>query len=111
MRGKFEMKNIFTEHPQSTDNPQGYWAHGFFSFTNSMVLLWFCLLGIVHAVFPFIFKFDTSSAIIRSFKKLVKSNRHKSELMKYGNIGIMSNYFCDPGKKLISPHPLKLSES
>jgi hypothetical protein len=84
MRGKFEMKNIFTEHPRSTDNPQGYWAHGFFSFTNSVVLLWFCLLGIVHAVFPFIFKFDTSSAIIRSFKKLVKSNRHKSELVKYG---------------------------
>ena len=84
MHGKFKMKNIFTEHPRSTDNPQGYWDHGFFSFTNSVVLLWFCLLGIVHAVFPFIFKFDTSSAIIRSFKKLVKSNRHKSELMKYG---------------------------
>ena len=75
---------FFTEHPNSTENPQGYWAHCLFSLTNSMILLWFCLLGIVHSFFPFVFKFSTSSAIIRSFKKLVKSNRHKSELMKYG---------------------------
>ena len=77
------MKNIFTEHPNSTENPQGYWAHLRFGFTNSVILLWYCLLGIVHAFFPFWFKFSTSSAIIRSFLKLVESNRHKPELHKY----------------------------
>ena len=75
---------FFTEHPNSTENPQGYWAHCLFSLTNSMILIWFCLLGIVHSFFPFVFKFSTSSAIIRSFKKLVKSNRHGPELAKYG---------------------------
>ena len=86
------MKNIikfFTEHPNSTKNPQGYWAHCLFSLTNSMTLMWYCFLGVIHSFFPFVFEFDTSSAIIRSFKKLVKSKRHEPELVKYGvpNIG------------------------
>jgi len=75
---------FFTEHPNSTENPQGYWVHCLFSLTNSVVLMWFCLLGVVHSFFPFVFKFSTSSAIIRSFKKLVKSKRHGPELAKYG---------------------------
>ena len=78
------LHKLFTEHPNSTENPQGYWAHCLFSLTNSVILMWFCLLGIVHSFFPFVFKFSTSSAIIRSFKKLVKSNRHGPEMVKYG---------------------------
>ena len=78
------LHKLFTEHPNSTENPQGYWEHCLFSFTNSVTLLWFCLLGIVHSFFPFVFKFSTSSAIIRSFRKLVLSERHKLELWKYG---------------------------
>ena len=77
------MENIFTKHPNDTKNPQGYWEHFWFSFTNSVILLWYCLLGIIHAFFPFIFKYNTSSAIIRSFKKLVLSNRHELEFAKY----------------------------
>ena len=75
---------LFTEHPNSTENPQGYLAHCLFSLTNSMTLMWYCLLGVIHSFFPFVFEFDTSSAIIRSFKKLVNSNRHGPELVKYG---------------------------
>ena len=81
---KKRIHKLFTEHPQSTDNPQGYWEHCLFSFTNSVVLMWYCLLGIIHSFFPFVFKFNTSSAIIRSFKKLVLSNRHGPEMVKYG---------------------------
>jgi hypothetical protein len=77
------MKNIFTEHSKDTKNPQGYWEHFWFSFTNSVILLSYCLLGIIHAFFPFTFKFSTSSAIIRSFKKLILSNRHAEEFAKY----------------------------
>ena len=95
------MKNIFTEHPNSTENSQGYWVHLRFAFTNSMVLLWYCLLGVVHAFFPFWFKFSTSSAIIRSFKKLVESKRHLPELKKYGMVDLLRKviesrrYFSD----------------
>ena len=85
------MRNIFTEHPNDSENPQGYWEHGLFAVKNSATLLWYCLLGIVHAAFPFVFKFDTSSAIIRSFKKLVLSNRHGPELEKYG-FGYMNRW-------------------
>ena len=77
------LHNLFIEHPNSTENSQGYWAHCLFSLTNSVTLLWFCLLGIVHSFFPFVFAFSTSSAIIRSFKKLVESNRHLPEMKKY----------------------------
>ena len=80
---KKRIHNLFMEHPNSTENPQGYWAHCLFSLTNSVTLLWFCLLGIVHSFFPFVFKFSTSSAVIISFKKLVESNRHLPEMKKY----------------------------
>ena len=74
---------LFTEHTNSTANPQGYWEHCLFSLTNSVVLMWYCLLGVIHSFFPFVFKFSTSSAVIRSFKKLVESNRHLPEMKKY----------------------------
>jgi hypothetical protein len=77
------LRKLFTNHPNSTDNPQGYWEHLLFSFINSMRLIWYAMLGIIHSVFPFMFAFSTSSAIIRSFKKLVESNRHIPELKKY----------------------------
>jgi len=77
------LHKLFTKHPNSTDNPQGYWEHLLFSFINSARLMWYAMLGIIHAVFPFVFAFSTSSAIIRSFKKIVESNRHTPELKKY----------------------------
>ena len=77
------LHKLFIKHPNSTDNPQGYWEHLWFSFSSSMKLIWYGILGIIHSVFPFVFAFSTSSAIIRSFKKLVESNRHTPELKKY----------------------------
>ena len=74
---------IFLEHPNDTDNPQGYWAHGKFSVVNSLKGIAYMLAGIAHGVFPIIFPFTTSSWIIRSFVKLVESERHKEELDKY----------------------------
>ena len=77
---------IFLEHPNDTDNSQGYWAHGKFSVINSLKGIVYMLAGIVHGVFPIIFPFTTSSWIIRSFVKLVESERHKEELDKYISI-------------------------
>ena len=74
---------IFLEHPNDTNNPQGYWAHGKFSVINSLKGIVHMLAGVVHGIFPILFPFTTSSWIIRSFVKLVESERHQDELRKY----------------------------
>ena len=72
--------NPFTKHPSETQNPQGYWKHGTFAFVNSLILIFSGIIGIIHAVFPFLFPFTTSTIVIRSFYKLVRSKRHIDEL-------------------------------
>ena len=74
---------IFLEHPQSTSKPQGYWSHFFFSVSNSLKGIWFMILGIIHGFLPILFPFSTSSFLIRTFVKLVQSNRHQKELREY----------------------------
>ena len=74
---------IFLEHPNATNNSQGYWAHGLFSIVNSLRGIQYMLAGIVHGIFPCLFSFSTSSFIIRAFIKLVRSNRHSEELQQY----------------------------
>ena len=74
------IKKLFTQHSQDTVNPQTYWQHGLFAGTNSIILIYYGIQGVVHSVFPFWFPFTTSSAVIRSFKKLVDSKRHIDEL-------------------------------
>ena len=75
--------NLFLEHPNSTNSPQGYWSHGIFSVVNSTMGLVYMIAGIIHGVFPYVFPFATSSLIIKAFIKLVQSKRHKKELEKY----------------------------
>lgn len=74
------MSNIWTKHANATENPQTYWKHGCFAAWNSLLLIYYGLQGVIHAIFPFWFKFTTSSQVIRSFKKLVDSRRHIEEL-------------------------------
>ena len=91
-------RRIFLEHPNDTDNPQGYWAHGKFSILNSLKGIVYMLAGVVHGIFPILFPFTTSSWIIRSFAKLVESERHKDELDKYISIELVRKLLRD--KKL-----------
>jgi len=74
------MKNIFTNHPNQTENPQTYFEHGFFAFKNSLILIYGGILGIIHAICPWWFPFRTSTIIIKIFKHLVDSRRHINEL-------------------------------
>lgn len=74
--------NPFTKHPNETENPQGYWKHGTFALINSAILIYAGIIGIIHAVFPFLFQFSTSTIVIKSFRKLVDSRRHKAELKR-----------------------------
>lgn len=75
-------KNIFTDHPSQTENPQTYWQHGIFAIANSVKLIWAGIAGIIHGIFPWMFPFYTSTMVIKSFKKLVESKRHKEELRR-----------------------------
>lgn len=76
------MSNIFTDHIKDTENPQTYWQHFEVAFFNSCKLLWTSLQGIIHAIFPWWFPFTTSTQIIKSFKILLDTRRHKEELRR-----------------------------
>ena len=77
------LNKIFFEHSNSTNNPQGYWTHGSFSVGNSIKGMFAMIAGIIHGIIPILFPFTTSSWIIRSFVKLVNSDRHIEEIEKY----------------------------
>ena len=99
---------IFIEHPRSTDNPQSYWAHGVFSVVNSTRGLWYMLVGIIHGLIPYFFPFSTSSFIIRSFKKLVESRRHRDELQQildYEFLKKLDEELLNKRKKISGLHP------
>jgi|TARA_R110002074_G_scaffold101082_2_gene218233 hypothetical protein len=82
MRASEWWHKLFIEHPRSTVNPQGYWGHFLFGAVNSIRGLWYMFVGIIHGFVPYLFPFSTSSFIIRSFKKLVESRRHRDELQQ-----------------------------
>ena len=88
-------RKIFLDHPNGTDNPQGYWAHGKFSIINSIKGILYMKAGIIHGLFPILFPFTTSSWIIRSFVKLVESDRHKEELDKYISLSLTRKLLRD----------------
>jgi len=88
-------RKIFLDHPNGTDNPQGYWAHGKFSIINSIKGILYMKAGIIHGLFPILFPFTTSSWIIRSFAKLVESDRHKEELDKYISLSLTRKLLRD----------------
>ena len=71
---------FLVNHVRDTENPQTYFSHWKFGFINSCKLIGAGIVGIIHAFCPWWFPFTTSSIVIRSFKKLVDSNRHKLEL-------------------------------
>ena len=75
-----KLTELFTKHPGETTNPQTYWQHGKFAAMNSLKLIWAGIAGVIHAIFPWWFPFYTSTAVIKSFKKIVVSKRHIGEL-------------------------------
>ena len=73
--------NIFTEHPNQTKNPQSYCKHGLFAIINSFHLIVGGFAGIIHGLCPKLFPFYTSSLVIKSFKKVIDSERHNNEIL------------------------------
>jgi len=74
--------NRFTAHCHTTENPQTYWVHGKFAFTNSLMLIWAGIIGCIHAWVPPLFPFYTSTRVIRSYITLANSRRHKEEIIR-----------------------------
>lgn len=81
-----KLHKLLTEHPGDTANPQSYWQHGRFAGWNSLILIYGGILGVIHAFLPFIFPFNTSTIVIKSFMKIAKSGRHTAELKREGVI-------------------------
>ena len=77
------------------ENPQSYFKHLQFACLNSAILIYSGVIGIIHAVFPFLFKFTTSSIVIKSMKKLLESKRHKKELREIMRDGYLLKKFTD----------------
>lgn len=77
------MKNIFTDHPNEGNAPQSYWEHCKFALTNSLMVIYGGLMGVIHAFCPWWFPFSTSTIIVKSFGKLVKSGRHVDEIKEH----------------------------
>jgi len=78
------MNNPFTKHPNDTAGPEGYWVHFHRSFFNGWVLIWAGITAIIHAVFPWWFKFYTVETLIRIYwTTLHNSIRHANLIEKY----------------------------
>jgi hypothetical protein len=73
------MFKFLTNHLKDTGNPQTYFQHFRVAFVNSCWLLIASIAGIIHAIFPWWFPFYTSTVIIKCFKILVDTERHKEE--------------------------------
>ncbi len=66
------------------DRPQSYYRHGLFALTNSLRLLLAGFAGVVHAIFPWWFKFYSAEQVVRTFAKVANSGRHDDLLERYG---------------------------
>lgn len=90
------LERIFIEHPKSTGNPQDYFTHRDNAIRESSKLIIAGIVGVIHGLVPCISPFYSSTQVIKSFKGLVDSRRHKEELKKEGMGNYLySRYFGD----------------
>lgn len=79
--------SFLTDHLSGTDKPQTYVEHGRFAMFYSLRLIGAGLIGIIHAICPWCFKFYTAEQIIKSYVEVYQSGRHDDLLDKYGLLG------------------------
>ncbi len=75
---------FLTDHIRETNTPQTYLQHGWFAMRYSVALILAGIIGVIHAIFPWWFKFYTAEQIIKTCKALTRSGRHDELLDKYG---------------------------
>jgi hypothetical protein len=74
--------NWFLKHLADAEKTQTYSQHARFAIWNSLGLIYYGILGVIHGLFPPLFPFDTSSKVIRSYSLLVASRRHNDEILE-----------------------------
>ena len=67
---------FLTDHIRDTARPQTYLAHGRFAIFYSVRLIVAGIIGIIHAVCPWWFRFYTAQQIVKSCVGLSQSGRH-----------------------------------
>jgi hypothetical protein len=80
-----EMLGFLTEHihRDRPERPQSYLEHGTFAMKNSLWLIVAGLAGVVHAIFPWWFKFYSAEQVIRIYCRIARSGRHDDLMAKY----------------------------
>lgn len=71
---------FLTDHIRDTGSPQSYLQHGYIAGKYGFLMIFYGLIGILHAIFPFWFKFTTSSFLLRTVKLLIDTRRHSKEI-------------------------------
>ena len=75
--------NPFTQHPNDTDHPEGYWVHFRRSFVNGWTLIWAGVTSIIHAVCPWWYQFYTAETVVRLWADLHMTGRHDALLDRW----------------------------
>ena len=78
------LMRFLTDHIRDTDIPQSYLQHGWFAFQNSIWMIVAGVIGIIHAVFPWWFRFYTAEKIVKLYVSVSISGRHDPLLEKFG---------------------------
>lgn len=76
--------SFLTSHIRDTRKPQTYLEHGRFAMKYSVLLIGAGIIGVIHAVFPWWFKFYTAEQVVKAFVGVNNSGRHDDLIEKYG---------------------------
>lgn len=77
----FMTDHLLHERPE---RPQSYFQHGRFAMKHSLTLLVAGAAGVVHAIFPWWFKFYTAEKVVQVYTQIDRSGRHEELLRDYG---------------------------
>ena len=77
----FMTDHLLHERPEK---PQNYWQHGRFAMKHSLTLLVAGAAGVIHAIFPWWFKFYTAEKVVQVYTQIDRSGRHEELLRDYG---------------------------
>ena len=80
------MPQFMTEHLRydRPERPQSYLEHGTFAAKHSLWLIVAGAAGLVHAVFPWWFRFYTTEQVVRIYRAIATSGHHDDLIVKYG---------------------------
>ena len=80
------MPQFMTDHlrHERPKRSQSYVQHGVFAAKHSLWLIAAGAAGLVHAVFPWWFRFYAAEQVVRLYSAVAKSGRHDELIAKYG---------------------------